>query len=176
MEFCSGLCLRRTLYAVSVGISPIVICLLFIALARFILHCLELSYNYRQKPTDRRRRSSSIGYQSGRLTLSYTPVSIKELQRIIHGEYQTQEQSESSTITTTPSTTNTLANLVIRRNAINSTPFTALFAPISIPTFDVINEQQTRRPSLMTITHESIETTTLARLSPNHSSSVFFKS
>jgi hypothetical protein len=191
MEHCSRQCIRRTLYAVMIGISPILLCLLLIAIARLIVHRLELAYYRRHEPIDR-RRSSSVFYHSGRPTLSYTPVSMTELQRIIQGEYQSQQQSESSLTNlnndnSSPKThkflnsilprhepmlpSNALANLVIRRNAIDSTPMTALFAPISTsnaPTFDIINEQKTQRPSVMTITHESIETTTLATNNNNY--------
>jgi hypothetical protein len=196
MEYCSRQCIRRTFYAVIVGISPIVICLLLIAIVRLILHCLEISYYRGQKPTNR-RRSSSLFYQANRPTLLYTPVSIAEIQRIIQGEYQSQQQSESSlpmlhddnsspkgpkfiksilTRLDPPSSTDTLANLVIRREAIGSTPLTALFAPISppvTPTFNIINEQKNRRPSVMTVKHESIETTTLATRN-NNNNNIFF--
>jgi hypothetical protein len=199
MEYCSRQCIRRTLYAVMFGVSPIIICLLLIFIARIILHCLEMSYNRRQKPIDR-RRTSSMFHQVGRSTISYTPVSITELQRIIQGDYYSQRPSESSSSffnndhnssktpnfmkailtrreSSPPPLSNALANLVIRRNAINSTPMTALFAPVSTPTsptFDTINEQNTRRPSVMTIKHESIETTTLATLNNNNNSNTIF--
>lgn len=198
MDYCSRLCIRRTLYAIIIGISPIIICLLLIAIARFILYCLEMAYYRRQKIADR-RRSSSLYYQSGRPTLSYIPVSTTELQRIIQGEHQSQQQSESSSSFLTneqhsPKTphfmtpmlsrsepaSNILANLVIRRNAIGVTPLTALFAPRSTsssPTYDIVNEQNTRRPSVMTIKHESIETTTLSAINNNrnnNSRSIFY--
>ncbi len=208
MEYCSRQCIRRTLYAVIIGISPIIICLLLIAITRLIIHCLEMSYNRRQKPIDH-RRSLSMFYQSSRPTISYTPVSVTELQRIIRGEYQSQQQSESSSSYVTndrnspksshfiksiltrresssppPSSSlssNTLANLVIRRNAIGTTPLTALFAPILTSptslTVDTINEQNTRRPSIMTVKHESIETTTLSAINNNNdndNSTIFY--
>ncbi len=195
-KYCSRQCIRRTLHAVLIGVSPIIICLLLIAIARFILHCLEMSYYRRHKPTDR-HRSSSAFYQGGRPTLSYTPVSLTELQRIIQGEYQSQQQSESSSSFFTndnnsPKTSNfmkskllrhesspaspanTLANLVIRRNEINSAPLTALFAPVS--TFDIINEQNTRQPNALITRHESTETTTLAAVNNNNNnnSTIFY--
>lgn len=183
MENCSRQCIRQTFFAVLIGISPVVICLLFIGLARLLIHCLELSYNRRQKPDDYRRRSSSFFHQAGRPTLSYTPVSLTELHRIIQGDRHNQQQNDSSFLTNilnrkeppTVPTTNTLGNLVIRRNAINSTPFTALFAPLSTASYDVINEQSKRRSSMVTIKHESIETTTLATgLNPQQSNSILF--
>jgi hypothetical protein len=169
MEYCSRQCLRRTLYAVLIGVSPIVICLLLIALVRLILHRLEKGYNRRHNPSD--RRSSSVFYRSGRPTLSYTPVSSAELQRIIQGDYQSQQQSESSLVNiytdaSSPKdpqrepSSNILANLVIRRDAIDSTPLTALFGPAS--SSDMTNQQKSRYPNVMTVTHESIETTALA--------------
>jgi len=199
MEYCSRQCIRRTLYAVMFGISPIILCLLLIVIARLILHCLEMSYNRRQKPIDR-RRSSSMFHQLGRPTISYTPVSITELQRIIQGDYHSQQPSESSSSVynndhhlpkppnfmksilnrrepSPPPLSNALASLVIRRNAINSTPLTALFAPVSgstSPTFDTINEQNTRRPSGITMKRESIETITLATLNNNNNSNTIF--
>jgi len=161
-----------------------------------------MSYNRRQKPIDR-RRSSSMFHQLGRPTISYTPVSITELQRIIQGDYHSQQPSESSSSVynndhhlpkppnfmksilnrrepSPPPLSNALASLVIRRNAINSTPLTALFAPVSgstSPTFDTINEQNTRRPSIMTVKHESIETTTLSAINNNNdndNSTIFY--
>jgi hypothetical protein len=193
MELCSRQCLRRTLHGVLIGISPIVICIFLIIIARFILHCLELIYNRRQKPIER-RRSSTTFYHSGRPTLSYTPVSIEELQRIIHGDYHSRQQRESffyhnhdspkashfmkSILTRRESSpavsSNTFASLVVRRNALTSAPYTALFAPVSsTPTFDVINEQTTRRASIMTIKHESIERTTLSTTN-NSNNSIFY--
>lgn len=192
MDYCSRQCISRTLYAVIIGISPIVICLLLVGIARMILYCLEMTCNRRQKVVDRRR--SSLFYQVGRPTLSYTPVSITELQRIIQGDYQNQQQNESSFLNNdhsspkashfmksilnrNESSAHTLANLVIRRNAIGSTPLTALFAPNSpsiSPTVDIVNEQNTRRPSLMTIKHELIETTTLSAVNNNNNSNQIF--
>ena len=183
MEQCSRQCIRRTFYAVMIGVSPIVICLVFIGLARLILHRLEIAYNRRQKVTD--RHPSLTTYQSGRLALSYTPVSNAELQRIIQGEYQTRQAHESVTTPTNVSTRKTprfiksilprrepaappasiLANLVIRRDAIDSNTFPGVITPIEAPlqpTFSIINEQEKRRPSVITIKRESIETTTLA--------------
>jgi hypothetical protein len=130
----------------------------------------------------------------GRSTLSYTPVSVTELHRIIQGDYHSQQQSESSSSvamndhqspqssrlmnsiltrsqSSPPLPSNTLANLVVRRNAINSNPFTALFAPISTSapsTCDIINEQNIRRPTAMTIKRESVETTTSATINNNN--------
>ncbi|CAF2371405.1 unnamed protein product [Rotaria sp. Silwood2] len=193
MEYCSSQCFHRAFYAVLIGISPIVICLLLIGLIRIILHCLETAYYRRQKIHDR-GRSTSVVYQSGRPTLFYTPVSIAELQRIIQGEYKSQLPTESSssipnndndTITASkfmksilsrrdspsPPLSNTIANLVIRRNAINTIPFTALFASVSTPStpkFDMINEQNSRRPSFTPIKHESVERTTLTAINNDH--------
>jgi len=178
MENCSRQCIRRTLFAVLIGVSPVVICLLFVALARLLIHCLELSYNRRQKPDDHRRRSSSAFYQAGRPTLSYTPVSIAELHRIIQGDHYYHHQSppsqKDSSSVPTPTSTSALANLVIRRNAINTTPFAALFAPVTTPSFDVVNEQSQRRPSLMTFKHESTETTRLGGLNSQQSNKIVF--
>lgn len=189
MEFCSRQCLRRTLYAVLIGISPIVLCLFLIAIAAFILHCFEFVYNRRQKPIER-RHSSTIFYQPGRPTLSYTPISIEEIQRIIQGHYQSRQQGESYHNSPTashfmksiftrhepspPALSNTIPNLAVRRNAIDSTPFTALFAPVTTPTFDLINEQTIRRPpSIRMIKHESIEKTTLSTMN-NSRDSIFY--
>jgi len=174
MEHCSYQCLRRTFYAVIIGVSPIVFCLIFIGLARCILYRLEIAYYRRLKPTDRRISSSS--YKSGRLILSYTPVSKAELQRVIQGEYQTRPTSDTRR---TPRfiksilprrepamrSTNILANLVIRRDAIDAHAMADMMTPIDDiplqPTFSIVNEQNKRRPSLITVQHESIETTTL---------------
>ncbi|CAF0999395.1 unnamed protein product [Rotaria sordida] len=187
MEYCSSQCFNRVLYAVLVGISPIVICLLLIGLIRIILHCLESAYYRRQKVYDR-RRSPSVFYQGDRPTLLYTPVSIAELQRIIQGEYQSQQPTESSlsisnndddTLTPSkfvksilsrhesppsPPLSSTIANLIIRRNAINTIPFTAIFATVSTPsspTLDMIDEQKIRRSNFTSIKHESAERTPL---------------
>ena len=183
MENCSRQCIRRTLYAVMIGISPMVLCLLLIALARLILSRLEVIYNRRQKPRD--RRSSSYFHPPGRPTLSYTPVSTAELQRIIHGDLSSHRPSESpsddhasskgqksmiSMLTRRdllpPPSTGTLANLVIRRDALDSTPLTALLAPKSAPVtpaVGTIHEQGARRSNFTTIRRESIETTRISR-------------
>lgn len=196
MEQCSRQCIRRTLFAVMVGVSPIVICLLFIGLARLILYRLEIAYSRRHKISY--RRSSLFPYHSGRLALSYTPVSHAELQRIIRGEYIEQQTRDSF-----PPPTNTnsnvrkaprfirsilprresslapssiLANLVIRRNALDASPVTTAFTPVETPlqpTFSVINEQNKHRPSVITITKESVETTTVSSLGQNASESNF---
>lgn len=175
MEQCSTLCIRRTIYAVLVGVSPVAFCLLFLALARLILYHLEWIYNRRQKSSD--HRTSFISSPSGRLALSYTPVSHAELQRIIQGEYQSQSSMDiphrapkfikSILPRREPSlpSTSILANLVIRRDAIDASSLTGILAPITTPmqpTFSVINETETRRPSVITIKRESVETTTLA--------------
>ena len=177
METCSRQCVRRTLYAVMIGISPMVLCLLLIALARLILSRLEVIYNRRQKPRD--RRSSSYSHPPGRPTLSYTPVSSADLQRIIHGDLSIQRTSDdhgSSTkeqksmmsmltrrdLLLPPPSTGTLANLVIRRDALDSTPLTALLTPKSAPAtpaVGTIHEQGARRSNFTTIRRESIETT-----------------
>jgi hypothetical protein len=94
MEYCSRQCIRRTFYAVIIGTSPIIICLLLIALARLILNRLETIYYRRQKVSDR-RRSSSVYHQVGRSILSYTPISTTELQRIIQGKQATESLSTS---------------------------------------------------------------------------------
>jgi len=168
MEYCSRQCIRRTFYAVIIGTSPIIICLLLIALARLILNRLETIYYRRQKVTDR-RRSSSVYHQVGRSILSYTPISSTELQRIIQGKQATESlstipKSDSSSFMKSiltrrepspPTSTNTLASLVIRRNAIASTPLAALL----MPTLNIINEQQ--RTNARMIKHESGEPTTL---------------
>lgn len=192
MELCSDQCFHRTIYAVLIGISPIVVCLFLIGIGRLLLHCLELICTRGQEPIDR-RRSSSIFYQTGRPTLSYTPVSIAELQRIIHGKYDHHQASDSSSSSfihnerespkathfmktilnrhePSPPSTDTLASLVIRRNAINATPFTALLAPISTPStprWDVINEQMRLSPNLMTIRRKSTERVTLSARNSN---------
>ena len=156
--------IRRTLYAVLIGVSPMLLGLLLIGLARLILQRLEHAYHRRQKVID--RRSSTFLYRAGRPTLSYTPVSMTEIHRIIHGDHSSQQLTESSS-----SLVNTehsaLTNLVIQRDAINSTPFTALFAPMS--TIETINERGHRRPSMITVQREVVETTTLTPLSPNRS-------
>ena len=195
MEQCSHQCIRRTLYAVMIGASPIVICLLFIGLARLILHRLEITYYRRQKTTT--RRSSLTSGKSGRLALSYTPVSNAELQRIIQGDYQSQQASDaSSSFVYTNNASNfrktpkfiksilprreqahpassILANLVIRRDAIDANPFASMMTPIETPLqpiFSTINEKEKRRPSVITITRESIETMTLAAMNNNENS------
>ena len=187
MEQCSRQCIRRTFYAVMVGVLPVMICLVFIGLARLILHRLEIAYHRRQKPSD--RRLSIPLTQSGRLALSYTPMSNAELQRIIQGEYQSQEAHESSSTFPTlhngsirraprfiksiltrrdppASSANILANLVVRRDAIDASTMPGAIAPYEAPlqpTFTIVNEQdKRRRPSVITITRESVETTTLA--------------
>ncbi|CAF1029980.1 unnamed protein product [Rotaria sp. Silwood1] len=183
MEQCSRQCIRRTFYAVLVGVSPIVICLLFIGLARLILYRLEIAYYRRQKITD--RRTSLLSYQSGRLALSYTPVSNAEIQRIIQGEYQNQLTRDPSSFVYNSHSNirkaprfirsllpkresalpapNIIASLVMRRNALDAGSVTGILAPIETPlqpTFSIINEQEKRRPSTITVTNESIETTT----------------
>ncbi|CAF1108346.1 unnamed protein product [Adineta ricciae] len=183
MESCSRQCVRRTLYAVMIGTSPIVLCLLLIAIVRLILHQIETNCFRRQKSLDH-RRSSSIFHQGGRPTLSYTPVSTTELQRIIQGKplnalsitaprpthdsplasrfmrsiLSRREQSPLS------SSTATLANLVIRRDALSTSPITALLAPISTyptPMVDVVNEKRDKRGCGAVAKHESIDTSTL---------------
>jgi len=195
MEQCSRQCIRRTFYAVMIGVSPIVICLLFIGIARLILNRLEIAYYRRQKVTD--RRTSILAYQSGRLALSYTPVSNAELQRIIQGEYKNRVPYDSSTtnsnIRKAPrfiksilprreppalSSTSILANLVMRRDPIDAGPITGVLSPIEgplQPTFSIINEQGKRRPSLITITRESVETTTLAATNNNNNGIILNK-
>ena len=196
MESCSDQCHYRTIYAVLVGISPIVLCLFLIGFARVVLHCVELLCTRNQEHIER-RRSSTYFYQGGRPTLSYTPVSIAELQRIIQGKYDPQHASETSSSSyvhqehdsprpahfmksilhrhehspqPTSSSTATLANLVIRRNAITSTPITALLLPSTTPvtpTFQVINEQSRLSPNIMTIRRKSIDRTILSRSNSN---------
>jgi hypothetical protein len=191
MEQCSRQCIRRTLYGVMIGVSPIIICLLLIALARLIIHRLETSYYRRQKVSD--RRSSFVPSPSGRLALSYTPVSNAELQRIIQGDHQSQQLSELSSAFVYNNNSNVrkapkfiksllprrealspsasiLANLVMRRDVMDASPITGVLAPISSPlqpTFSIVNEQERRRPSVITITRESVETTTLATMNNN---------
>ena len=192
MEQCSRQCIRRTFYAVMIGVSPIVICLVFIGLARLILNRLEIVYYRRQKGSD--RRLSFAPTQSGRLALSYTPVSNAELQRIIQGDYQFRQSHElspssASGIANTRKTprfiksilprrepvasAGILANLVIRRNAIDSTPITAMITPMETPlqpTFSIVNEHDKRRPSMITIKRESVATTTLAAMNNSNTS------
>lgn len=179
MEQCSRQCIRRTFFAVLVGVSPIVICLLFIGLARLILYRLEMAYYRRQKFND--RRPSIFSYQSGRLALSYTPVSDAELQRIIQGEYQSPQMRDFNNFGTSRRApkfirsiltrresalpaSSILSNLVIRRNAIDTIPMTAILPAIDTPlhpTFSIINEQDKRRASAMTIGKESLGTSTI---------------
>ncbi|CAF2164582.1 unnamed protein product [Rotaria magnacalcarata] len=183
MEQCSRQCIRRTFYAVLVGVSPIVICLLFIGLARLILYRLEVVYYRRHKITD--RRPSIFSSRSGRLALSYTPVSNAELQRIIHGEYRSQQARESCTFVynnhtntrkvpsfirsilprreSALSTSNILSNLVVRRSVLESNPMAVLLPPVDVPlqpTFSIINEQDKQRASTSTIIKDSIKSTT----------------
>ncbi len=192
MEQCSRQCIRRTFYAVIIGASPIVLCLLLIGLARLILYRLEIAYCRRQKLTH--RRSSLLSSQSGRLTLSYTPISNAEIQRIIQGEYQTRQGNDALSFSALNnlntrkaprfiksilprrepalSSSSILANLVIRRDAIEATPMTGILisneTPLQ-PTFSIINEREKRRPSVITITCESVErTTTLAPMNNNN--------
>ncbi|CAF1171329.1 unnamed protein product [Adineta steineri] len=191
MENCSYQCIRRTLYAVLIGVSPIVLCLLLIALARLILHQLETAYHRRQKFSDR-RRSSSAYHPTGRPTLLYTPVSTTELQRIIQGKKYIEPspilaKSENSSPKASkfmksiltrrePSPSRTLSSLVIRRHAINSTPMTALFAPTStplIPTFNIINETMSKSSNAITVKHESSETKTLSTINNKRINVVF---
>ena len=195
MEQCSRPCVRRALYAVMIGVSPIVICLVFIGLARLILYRLEIAYYRRQKGHD--RRNSFGTSQSGRLALSYTPVSHAELQRIIQGEYQSREDSSNMSGPFNPTSRKTprfiksilprrepplssagiLANLVIRRDAIDANSMTAAFVPMDVPlqpTFTIVNEQDNkRRPSVITIKRESIETTTLAAMNNSDNNSYY---
>lgn len=143
--------------------------LLLLALVRLILHRLELVYSRRQKLLDH-RRSSTIFYRGGRPTLSYTPVPVNELHRIIQGEHSSQQFSDTSSTSSNcldlkPPKNEFLAQLVIRRDALESTPLTALLSPITH--IDTINE---RRPNaITTVQHESIETVTLAQLQSNRS-------
>ena len=195
MEQCSRQCIRRTFYGVMVGVLPVVICLLFIGLARLILYRLEIIFYRRQKLTD--RRSSLANSQSGRLALSYTPVSNAELQRIIQGEYQSQQSNDSpihvhrnnSSLRKTPrfiksilprrepptsSSSSILANLVIRCDNMDAIPLRTVLAPGETalrPSFSIVNENEKRRPSVITITRESIETTTLASINNNNNAS-----
>ena len=152
----------RTLYAVLIGVSPMLVGLLLVALARLILHRLEHAYHRRQKSLG--RRSSTILYCVGRPTLSYTPASMTEIHRIIHGDHSSQQLTESSSSLTNHETS-ALANLVMRREAISSAPFTALFA--ALPSIETINER--RRTSVITVQREVVETMTLTPLSPNRS-------
>jgi hypothetical protein len=171
--------IRQTFYAVLIGVSPMLVGLILLAFARFIIYRLEVAYYRRQTPID--RRSSSSYFSTGRPTLSYTPVSMTELHRIIQGDYHSQQLTVSSTslinhdqhgsprqtksiLTSHGLSSSTLANLVIRRDAIDSTPFTALFAPMS--TVHTINEQRT---NLLGVQHECTETTALAALHVNRS-------
>ncbi|CAF3297931.1 unnamed protein product [Rotaria socialis] len=183
MEQCSRQCIRRTFYAVLVGVSPIVLCLLFIGLARLILYRLEMVYYRRQKITD--RRPSIFSCHSGRLALSYTPVSNAEIQRIIQGEYKSQRTRESCAfVYNNPTntrkaprfirsilprresalpTSSILSNLVIRRSILDANPIMTLLPPVDVPlqpTFSIINEQNKQRASTGTITKDSIESTT----------------
>ena len=180
---CSRQCVRRTLFAVLIGVSPIVICLLFIAFARLVLYRLELVYNRRLKPSD--RRTSYVPCATGRLALSYTPVSHAELQRIILGDHHRPISNDSTRKTPkfiqsilprrepALSSTSILANLVIRRDGIDAGSVTGILAPVSTPchpTFSFVNEKQSRRPSVITIKRESVETTTLASMNASGSS------
>jgi len=192
MEQCSHQCIRRTFYAAMIGVLPIIICLVLIGLARLILYRLEIVYYRRQKSTDR-RRSSLVTSQSGRLALSYTPVSNAELQRIIQGEYQSQQSNDSPLYSHNHNTSTTrkaprfiksilprreqttsssiLANLVMRCDTIDAIPLTTVLTPIDAPlqpTFTIVNENEKRRSSVLTITRESIETTTLATSNNNN--------
>jgi len=175
-----------------IGVLPIIICLVLIGLARLILYRLEIVYYRRQKTTDR-RRSSLVTSQSGRLALSYTPVSNAELQRIIQGEYQSQQSNDSPLYSHNHNTSTTrkaprfiksilprreqttsssiLANLVMRCDTIDAIPLTTVLTPIDAPfqpTFSIVNENEKRRGSVLTITRESIETTTLATSNNNN--------
>ena len=178
MEFCSRQCIRRTLHAVLIGISPVVLCLILIVIARIILHCFESAYYRRQKLLSR-RHSSTIFQQPGRPTLSYTPISIEEIQRIIHGHYHRQQQQSESHHSTPKAThfmksiftrresspelpPSTLSNLVARRNAIDSTPFASLIAPLTVPSFDSVNERTPRRASIIKIKCDGVEQTLLS--------------
>ena len=188
---CSRQCLRRSFFAVMIGVAPVAICLVLIAIVRLILYRLEIVYHRRKNTAD--RRLSLLSAQSGRLALSYTPVSNAELQRIILGEYQNQQSSDfltvpqanSNAIRKTPrfiksiltrreapaSASSILANLVIRHDITDVLPMPSILQPLETPlqpTCTIINEQERqRRPSLITITREQIETTTLAALKAN---------
>lgn len=138
--------MRRTLYAVTIGVSPMLFGLILIALARLILYRLELAYYRRQKSIA--RRASSLLWRTGRPTLSYTPVSTFELRRIIEGE----QKRQSNTLTTMimnreMNSSTTLTNLVIRREAIESTAITALFAPIT----STVQTRNEHRSNLITL-------------------------
>ncbi|CAF3069329.1 unnamed protein product [Rotaria socialis] len=181
MEDCSQECLRRALYAVLLGISPIVICLLLIGLVRIMLHVFELVFS-RHRKEGNRRRSSSAYYHSGRPTLLYTPVSITELHRIIQGDYYNQQPPDSSSApniennahktpkfiksllsrrdSPPPSSSGAIASLIGRRHGINAIPFTALLVPVSTPStpkIETINEKMTRQQSCTFIKNGSIE-------------------
>ncbi|CAF1676432.1 unnamed protein product, partial [Adineta ricciae] len=177
---CSRQCLRRSFFAVMIGVAPVAICLVLIAIVRLILYRLEIVYHRRKNTAD--RRLSLLSAQSGRLALSYTPVSNAELQRIILGEYQNQQSSDFLTvpqtnsnairkaprfiksiltrreIPTSASSSSILANLVIRHDITDVLPMPSILQPIETPlqpTFTIINEQdRQRRPSLITITRE----------------------
>ena len=155
---------RHTLYAVMIGISPMLLGLLLLALVRLILHRLELLCSRRQSFLD--RRQSSVFSRKGRPTLSYTPVPLTELHRIIQGDPSSQQFSDSSSSSFTRNDsrrtkTPFLASLVIRRDALDSTPLTALLAPIA--RVDTINERRA------THSNDCHETLTLARLQSNRS-------
>ena len=143
--------LRHTFYAVVIGISPMLLGLLLLALVRLILHRLEHLYSRRQTCLD--RRQSSVFSRRGRPTLSYTPVPLTELHRIIQGEPSDSSSSSFTRSDSRRSKTPFLASLVIRRDALDSTPLTALLAPIA--RVETINE-----------CHDAL---TLARLQSNRS-------
>ena len=170
--------IRHTFYAVIIGISPMLLGLLLLALVRLILHRLEILCSRRQKYLD--RRSSSIFYRSGRPTLPYTPIPLTELHRIIQGDHSSQQLSDSSSSSLThndskPMKNPFLAGLVIRRDALDSTPLTALLSPIT--RVDTINERRTTQlpPPSSSFSHLNVqndechETLTLARLQSNRS-------
>ena len=175
MSRCSSQCVRQTLYGILIGVSPIILCLLLLGIMRIILHHLEIIFNRRQKTAD--RRTSSISSPTGRLVLSYTPVSHAELQRIIQGEHKSNIITESSRKTPrfiksilpkrdpSISSTSVLANLVLRRDAIDPDSLSSIIAPITTqqlqPTFSIATEKESRRASLIVVTQESSETTKL---------------
>ncbi|CAF1361042.1 unnamed protein product [Rotaria magnacalcarata] len=184
MQDCSQECVRRALYAVLLGISPIVTCLLLIGLVRIILHVFEFVF-CRHIIEENRRSPSPACYHNGRPTLLYTPVSITELHRIIQGDYYSQQPSRSSSVSSTqniennthktpkfiksllsrrdsppPSSSGAIANLIGCRHAINTIPFAALLVPVSMPStpkIETINEKKTRQPSFASIKNDSIE-------------------
>ena len=156
-------------------------------------------YHRRQKVIA--RRAPLFTYRNGRLTLSYTPVSNVELQRIIQDEYHHQQTSESSSFAynnynythKTPrfnrsilpnceiamSSSSVLANLFIHHNVIDTCPITNILPPmetLSQSTFSIINEQeQQRRSSAIIIRKQPIQTTTLTATNNNHDETTLTK-